>query len=114
MADAHQPDEPGGAPDSRGSGIALQPRAGRWTRGRATRHCNGGPAGRCRRWPVRLGRSGDTSLEERMTAIVLPDIDLDQLRKNIPSLAEIDLPSLGKAGARADDAIDSWRGKSRG
>ena len=49
-----------------------------------------------------------------MTAIVLPDIDLDQLRKNIPSLAEIDLPSLGKAGARADDAIDSWRGKSRG
>lgn len=49
-----------------------------------------------------------------MTAIVLPDIDLDQLRKNIPSLAEIDLPSLGKAGAQADDAIDRWRGKSRG
>lgn len=49
-----------------------------------------------------------------MTAIVLPDIDLDELRKNIPSLAEIDLPSLGKAGARADQAIDSWRGKSRG
>jgi len=49
-----------------------------------------------------------------MTAIVLPDIDLDQLRKNIPSLAEIDLPSLGKAGAQADEAIDRWRGKSRG
>jgi hypothetical protein len=49
-----------------------------------------------------------------MTAIVLPDIDLDELRKSIPSLAEIDLPSLGKAGAKADEAIDSWRGKSRG
>jgi len=49
-----------------------------------------------------------------MTAIVLPDIDLDELRKSIPSLAEIDLPSLAKAGARADEAIDSWRGKSRG
>lgn len=49
-----------------------------------------------------------------MTAIVLPDIDFDELRKNVPSLAEIDLPSLGKAGARADDAIDRWRGRSSG
>ncbi|HLX33702.1 MAG TPA: hypothetical protein VKR30_00495 [Candidatus Limnocylindrales bacterium] len=49
-----------------------------------------------------------------MTAIVLPDIDLDELRRNVPSLAEIDLPSLGKAGAVADDAIDRWRGRSRG
>ena len=49
-----------------------------------------------------------------MTAIVLPDIDFDELRKNVPSLAELDLPSLGKAGAKADDAIDRWRGKSRG
>jgi hypothetical protein len=49
-----------------------------------------------------------------MTAIVLPDIDFDELRKNIPSLAELDLPSLGKAGAKADDAIDHWRGRSTG
>ena len=49
-----------------------------------------------------------------MTAIVLPDIDLDQLRKNIPSMAEIDLPSLEKYGAKADETIDRWRGRSRG
>lgn len=49
-----------------------------------------------------------------MTAIVLPDIDLDELRKSIPSLADIDLPSLKKAGAQADEAIDHWRGRSRG
>jgi hypothetical protein len=49
-----------------------------------------------------------------MTAIVLPDIDLEELRKNVPSLAELDLPSLGKAGAKADEAIDRWRGRSRG
>jgi hypothetical protein len=49
-----------------------------------------------------------------MKAIVLPDIDIDELRKNVPSLAEIDLPSLGKAGTKADDAIDRWRGRSRG
>jgi len=48
-----------------------------------------------------------------MTAIVLPDIDLDELRKNVPSLAEIDLPSLAKAGAKADETIDRWRGRSR-
>jgi hypothetical protein len=59
-------------------------------------------------------RSGQTSLEERMTAIVLPDIDLDELRKNVPSLSEIDLPSLARAGKNADDAIDRWRGRSRG
>jgi hypothetical protein len=45
---------------------------------------------------------------------VLPDIDLDELRKNIPSLAEIDLPSLAKAGKNADETIDRWRGRSRG
>jgi hypothetical protein len=49
-----------------------------------------------------------------MTAIVLPDIDFDELRKNVPSLAEIDLPSLARAGQRADVAIDRWRGRSRG
>src|SRR5262245_63037960 len=49
-----------------------------------------------------------------MTAIVLPDIDLDQLRKSIPSLAEIDLPSLERAGAKADETIDRWRGRSSG
>ena len=49
-----------------------------------------------------------------MTAIVLPNVDLDELRKNVPSLAEIDLPSLAKVGSKADDAIDRWRGRSRG
>lgn len=49
-----------------------------------------------------------------MKAIVLPDIDIDELRKSVPSLAEIDLPSLGKAGQKADDAIDRMRGRSSG
>jgi hypothetical protein len=57
---------------------------------------------------------GQTPLEERMTAIVLPDIDLEALRKSVPSLSEIELPSLAVAGKNADEALDRWRGRSRG
>ena len=49
-----------------------------------------------------------------MTAIVLPDINLDELRKNVPSMAEIELPSLERAGKTADAAIDRWRGRNQG
>lgn len=49
-----------------------------------------------------------------MAAIVLPDIDIEELRKHVPSMASIDLPSLATAGQRADDAIDRWRGRSSG
>jgi hypothetical protein len=48
-----------------------------------------------------------------MTAIVIPDIDLDELRKNIPSLSEIELPSMARAGKRADATIDRLLGRSR-
>jgi hypothetical protein len=48
-----------------------------------------------------------------MTAILLPDINLDELRKSMPSLSEIELPSLARAGKDADEAIDRWRGRSR-
>lgn len=56
-----------------------------------------------------------------MTAIVLPDIDkdtLDQLRKRIPSLSDIeipsfDMPSMQQAGKKADQAVDRILGRSR-
>jgi len=48
-----------------------------------------------------------------MTAIVLPDIDLGALRKAIPGLTEIDLPSMQEAGKRADEAVDQLLGRSR-
>jgi hypothetical protein len=48
-----------------------------------------------------------------MTAILLPDIDLDALRKAIPSLAEMDLPSMEQAGRKADETIDRLLGRSR-
>jgi hypothetical protein len=48
-----------------------------------------------------------------MTAIVLPDIDFEQLKKNIPSLADIELPSMEHAGKRADETIDRLLGRSR-
>jgi hypothetical protein len=51
-----------------------------------------------------------------MTAIVLPDIDrptLEELRKHIPSLAEIDIPSMENAGKKADQTIDRLLGRSR-
>jgi hypothetical protein len=49
-----------------------------------------------------------------MTAIVLPDIDFDELKKNMPSLADVELPSLAKAGKNADEALDRWRGRNQG
>jgi hypothetical protein len=48
-----------------------------------------------------------------MTAILLPDIDLDRLRKAIPSLSEIDLPSMEQAGKKADETLDRVLGRSR-
>jgi len=54
-----------------------------------------------------------------MTAIVLPDIDrrtLDELKKRIPDLSEIELPNLpSKKGVSrtADQAIDRLLGRSR-
>jgi hypothetical protein len=48
-----------------------------------------------------------------MTAIVLPDIDLNALRRAIPGLAEVDLPSMEEAGKRADEAVDRLLGRSR-
>jgi hypothetical protein len=49
-----------------------------------------------------------------MTAIVLPDIDFDELKKNLPSLADVELPSLERAGKHADETIDRLRGRNQG
>jgi len=54
-----------------------------------------------------------------MTAIVLPEIDrrtLDELKKRIPDLSEIELPNLPskkEVGRTADQAIDRLLGRSR-
>jgi hypothetical protein len=51
-----------------------------------------------------------------MTAIVLPDIDkstIDELRKRIPNLSEIELPKLETVGKTADEKIDQLLGRSR-
>lgn len=54
-----------------------------------------------------------------MTAIVLPDIDkstIDELRKRIPDLREIELPSMPRmeqVGKTADETIDRLLGRSR-
>ena len=58
-----------------------------------------------------------------MTAIVLPDIDrstIEELRKKIPNLSEIELPNLPKieelgknAGKTADETIDRLLGRSK-
>jgi hypothetical protein len=54
-----------------------------------------------------------------MTAFVLPDIDkatLEDLKKRIPDLSEIelpDLPSMKKVSKTADQAIDRLLGRSR-
>jgi hypothetical protein len=54
-----------------------------------------------------------------MTAIVLPDIDrstIEDLRKRIPDLSEIELPSLPSiehVGRTADDTIDRLLGRKR-
>ena len=54
-----------------------------------------------------------------MTAIVLPDIDkstIDELRKKIPDLREIELPELPKmeaVGKTAEETIDRLLGRSK-
>jgi hypothetical protein len=54
-----------------------------------------------------------------MTAIVLPDIDkatIDELRRKLPNLREIELPALPKmeqVGKTADETIDRLLGRSR-
>lgn len=53
-----------------------------------------------------------------MTAIVLPDIDrstLEDLKQRMPSLrlADIELPSMERAGRQADQALDRLLGRSR-
>ena len=54
-----------------------------------------------------------------MTAIVLPDIDrstVEELRKKIPNLSEIELPampSLEKAGKNAEETIDRLLGRKK-
>ena len=53
-----------------------------------------------------------------MTAIVLPDIDrstLEDLKQRMPSLrlADIELPSMERAGRHADQAIDRLLGRTR-
>ncbi len=52
-----------------------------------------------------------------MTAIVLPDIDkatLEDLKKRIPDLSEIELPKMKNMSKTADQAIDRLLGRSRG
>jgi hypothetical protein len=54
-----------------------------------------------------------------MTAVVLPDIDrstVEELRKKIPNLSEIELPNLPtlkEVGKTADQTIDRLLGRSR-
>lgn len=51
-----------------------------------------------------------------MTAIVLPDIDrstIEELKKKIPNLAEIELPSMEQVGKSADDTIDRLLGRQK-
>ena len=55
-----------------------------------------------------------------MTAFVLPNLDqstIDELRKRIPDLSEIDLPNLEKVGKdvgkTADQALDRLLGRSK-
>jgi hypothetical protein len=51
-----------------------------------------------------------------MATIVLPDINpstINELRKRFPKLSELDLPSMEKAGRRADEQLNRMRGKPR-
>jgi hypothetical protein len=54
-----------------------------------------------------------------MTAIVLPDIDrstVEELKKKIPNLAEIELPqmpSMAQVGKTADETIDRLLGRQK-
>jgi hypothetical protein len=67
-----------------------------------------------------MGRSptiGAHHIEESlMTAIVLPNIDeatLNDLRKRIPNLSEIELPKLEGVGKTAEETIDRLLGRSK-
>jgi hypothetical protein len=51
-----------------------------------------------------------------MATIVLPDVDrstLDELRKHLPNLAEVEIPKMEDLGRQADETIDRLRGRSR-
>lgn len=51
-----------------------------------------------------------------MTAIVLPDIDkatIDELRKKLPDLREIELPKMEDVSKTADETINRLLGRSR-
>lgn len=51
-----------------------------------------------------------------MATIVLPDVDrstLDELRKHLPNLAEVEIPKMQDLGRQADETIDRLRGRSR-
>lgn len=51
-----------------------------------------------------------------MATIVLPDIDkatIDELRKKLPDLREIELPKMENVGKTAEETIDRLLGRSR-
>jgi hypothetical protein len=51
-----------------------------------------------------------------MTAIVLPDIDrstIEELRKKIPNLSEIELPSMNEVSRSTEETIDRLLGRSK-
>jgi len=51
-----------------------------------------------------------------MATIVIPDVDkttIADLRKRLSKVSDMDLPSLEKAGKRADVRINRMRGRSR-
>jgi hypothetical protein len=51
-----------------------------------------------------------------MATIVLPDVDrstIDELRKHLPNLAEVEIPKMEDLGRQADETIDRLRGRSR-
>jgi hypothetical protein len=73
-----------------------------------------------------LDDRGQRHQEEHMTAIVLPDIDkatIDELRKKLPDLREIELPDMPKmkdvsktakdVSKTAEDTIDRLLGRSK-
>src|SRR6185295_1209789 len=100
---------------------------GRWSAEPTTRGCNGGQPSLC---PALASTSDDRFPRHQeaatMTAIVLPDIDrstLEELKKRIPDLSELELPNLpsrkevGRAAKdmskNADATIDRLLGRSR-
>jgi hypothetical protein len=86
---------------------------------RATHGCNGMFQMRCRPYPPRPDDQGPTQEDEFMTAIVLPDLDrktIEELRKKIPNLSEIelpDLPSMKQVSKSTDETIDRLLGRSK-